>query len=583
MPTRTLPDDPSLEHLKKEAKRLRNAVRAGDPAALALVVEQHPKAVGAAGPFSLADAQLVTARAYGFASWARLKQHLAAIAPFLWNPRSAGAHDSIADVFLDLACLSYAEWHRSNPDKALRLLHDHPALAHADIYTAAAAGNVEAVGAAIASDPSIVSARGGRFRWEPLLYACYSRLREAAPGYSTLEVARLLLRHGADPNAGFVYAGRYVFTALTGAFGEGEDGENNPPHPDRDALARALLDAGADPNDSQTLYNRHFNDDDGHFRMLFEYGLGQGTGGPWAARLGSRATSPSRLLVEELWSAAKRNRLARVALLLEHGADVNMPGVRDGRTPYEVALREGHTAMARYLLDRGATPMPISPQEELALACVAGDRARAQALLADDPALVDRLDHPGRVELVDRAVGANSLDGVRLIVELGIGLNGFVPGTGLDRSALHSAAMGGRLEMVKLLIELGADPHLHDPTFDSTPIGWAYHGGQREIVEYLSQFADIFDALRCDSVERVGEWLRTDPALANARDERGVPLVFYLHPDLARLDELLTLLRAHGCDVNARHPRGGTLLDLAMGKGLLDFADVLRRHGAQAT
>jgi ankyrin repeat protein len=581
MPPRTLPDDPSFEHLRKEAKRLRDAVRSGDPDAIALAAEHHPRAARGVHPFSLADAQLVTARSYGFASWVRLKRHLTAIEPFVWNPPPPTG--AIEDAFVRLACLFYGSWHRSNPDKALRLLRDRPALASADICTAAAAGNVEAVRAHIASDPRLVHARGGPFRWEPLLYACYSRMHDAAPGYSTLDVARLLLARGADPNAGFLYAGRYAFTALTGAFGEGEDGPNNPPHPDRDALARLLLDAGADPNDGQTLYNRHFNEDDGHLRLLFEYGLGQDKGGPWLARLDPGATSPSRLLVEELWSAAKNGRLARVALLVRHGTDVNAPGLRDGRTPYEIALHQGHRRVAQYLLDHGATPIPITQLEELALACASGDRAAARALLARDASLVDRLDHAGRVELVDRTVSANSLEGVRLVAELGIDLNGMVPNTGLDRSALHSAAMSGRLEMVKLLIELGADPHLHDPTYDSTPIGWAYHARQRDVVDYLYQFADIFDALRCDGVERVAEWLHADPALANARDRDGVPLVFGLHPELERLDELLALLRAHGCDVNARHPRGMTLLDVAIGRGLLDFADILRRHGAETT
>ena len=62
-------------------------------------------------------------------------------------------------------------------------------------------------------------------------------------------------------------------------------------------------------------------------------------------------------------------------------------------------------------------------------------------------------------------------------------------------------------------------------------------------------------------------------------DERGTPLIFYLHPQMTRLDEMLTLLRSHGCDVNARHPQGLTLLDVAIAKGLTEFAEVLRRNG----
>ena len=108
MPVRPLPNDPSLEHLRKEAKRLRVAVRGGDSEALAKVREFHPRAGSAIESFALADAQLVTARAYGFASWARLRQHLAAIAPVVWNPPRRPEGSARADAFIWLACLTYA-------------------------------------------------------------------------------------------------------------------------------------------------------------------------------------------------------------------------------------------------------------------------------------------------------------------------------------------------------------------------------------------------------------------------------------------------------------------------------------------
>ena len=68
MPTRPLPNDSSLEHLRKEAKRLRSAVRAGDAAAISQASEFHPRAPEAITQFSLTDAQLAIARRYGFAS-----------------------------------------------------------------------------------------------------------------------------------------------------------------------------------------------------------------------------------------------------------------------------------------------------------------------------------------------------------------------------------------------------------------------------------------------------------------------------------------------------------------------------------
>jgi len=60
-------------------------------------------------------------------------------------------------------------------------------------------------------------------------------------------------------------------------FGRGEG--NPPPHQYELELARLLLEAGADPNDSQTLYNRSWFPGDEWLELLFAYGLGAGSGG----------------------------------------------------------------------------------------------------------------------------------------------------------------------------------------------------------------------------------------------------------------------------------------------------------------
>ena len=79
MATVPLPDQVSFEQLRNQAKDLRRAVRAGAPDALAEVAERYPGGVAAGAAFPLHAAQLVVARRYGFASWARLKQHCAVI------------------------------------------------------------------------------------------------------------------------------------------------------------------------------------------------------------------------------------------------------------------------------------------------------------------------------------------------------------------------------------------------------------------------------------------------------------------------------------------------------------------------
>jgi ankyrin repeat protein len=42
---------------------------------------------------------------------------------------------------------------------------------------------------------------------------------------------------------------------------------------------------------------------------------------------------------------------------------------------------------------------------------------------------------------------------------------------------LHLAAQGGHLDAVRVLLDAGADPRARDANFDSTPDGWAEHGG----------------------------------------------------------------------------------------------------------
>jgi hypothetical protein len=243
-----LPENPSLEHLRRQARTLLRQFRAADPGALALLLHHHPHPHE---PLRLADAQLVVARSYGFPSWPALRHHLDVVGRLARSPHTVAPRPDPADELLRLACVRYGGDSRADQARAVALLAERPELSAASIHTAAAAGDEAAARAFLARDPELASQVGGPFGWEPLLYLAYSRL-----GGDALPAARLLLDHGADPNAGYLWAGTYPFTALTGAFGGGEDRGNEPPHPQSRPLARLLLAAGADPNDSQTLYNR---------------------------------------------------------------------------------------------------------------------------------------------------------------------------------------------------------------------------------------------------------------------------------------------------------------------------------------
>jgi ankyrin repeat protein len=538
----SLPDDPSLEHLKKQAKALHHAMQSGDADAMARLRVSHPRADEITEP-SLSDAQLTLAREYGFASWPRLVERVSAIEQFAWSVPAQRADESEADAFIRLACLNFTSDHASRHQQARQMFARNPALATQSIYAAAVVGDVPAVERFMAEDQTLVNKRGGVYGWPPLLYASYARLNSTEPEHSTLRVAELLLSQGADPNAGMLWGGRYPFTALTGAFGEGEAGPaNQPRHPQSIELATLLLEAGANANDRQALYNRHFLPDNSHFEVLFKYGLGNEPAGPWFERLGGHyfIDDLRLMLVEELWMAARKGYFSRVKLLVAHGADVNGKGPRDGRSVYEAAMLCGQREVAEYLLAHGATKVALKPAEAFAAACLAGDGDAAAQLLASHPTLVGDLGEAGQAKLLGEAAGGGRLEGIRLMHGLGFNVNAMGRNT-----ALHEAAWSGRLEAVKLLVALGADPTRREPTYHATAIGWAAHNQQQAVVAYLLPLADIFDAATHGSVARVEALLAADASL-----------------------------------IHAHSPTGKTPLALAVASGQSAVADLLRRYGA---
>jgi hypothetical protein len=77
MPAQSLPDHADLAHLKYQAQDLLKHVREKDATALTLFREFHPHHNRLLdNRIKLADAQLVVARSYGFASWPKLKSQV---------------------------------------------------------------------------------------------------------------------------------------------------------------------------------------------------------------------------------------------------------------------------------------------------------------------------------------------------------------------------------------------------------------------------------------------------------------------------------------------------------------------------
>src|SRR5688572_5370118 len=118
-------------------------------------------------------------------------------------------------------------------------------------------------------------------------------------------------------------AGGSRYTPFVGVVGEGE--ENRPAHPHRDALARLLLERGAEPYDIQVIYNTGF-----HGRVLWLLELMY----EHSVRLGRRAD----------WDDPDWSMIA-------------MGGYGSGaRWMLTVAMRSNDLTLARWILSHGASP-----------------------------------------------------------------------------------------------------------------------------------------------------------------------------------------------------------------------------------
>ena len=556
--SRPLPENHDPAAMQALVDALLVASRSGDSAAVDRI-RAHPRfeniddAASAAATLDAEDAQAVVAGEYGFASWRRLMVYI--------------THPAELEDFLQLSCLNYFTSDRpANYQRARALLTADPSLGERDIWHAACVGDVQAVRRFLDADAELADRLGGYFDWPPLLYACYSRLD--LPGRSTLAVAELLLERGADPNAHYMWGGQYRFTALTGVFGEGEMGPvNQPPHEERDALARLLLQAGANPNDGQALYNTMFTPDSGCLRLLLEYGLDERHRNNWLiVENDEYADNPSQTLGYQLEWAARNHHVERAKLLIDNGAEVRREV--QGRSLYEWAWLTGHPDLARYLLDHGAEAVELDASERFAGVCMSGDVAAARAMLATTADLVSRTQEKMPDLLVD-AAGSNRLDAVGALLDVGFDVNR------PNVTALHQAAFHGHLAMAQRLVANGADIGAREDRFAATPLQWALTGGEADVADYLASLEiGIFDAVLTENTTRIEALLDAEPGLlettvgverakrssAPHNEDWPTPLAFAVARNNA---VAVRLLLERGAKVDVRDPDGRGLVEIA--------------------
>ncbi|HXB27340.1 MAG TPA: ankyrin repeat domain-containing protein [Gemmatimonadaceae bacterium] len=470
--SRELPAQPSLEHLRKQAKALLREWRQQDPDTRR----------------QLSDAQHETAHEYGFSTWADLKNHvetltiatdparalmdaivrhdpaamrrILASSPALRasiNEPFAGSsfgqtallevvmrtNGPMVDVLLEFGADINQKSHwwaggfhvldQTSVEFAPYLI-ERGAIVEAP--AAARLGMIDELRAMIAKNPSVVHFHGPDGQ---------TALHMA----STMEIARLLLEHGADIDALDI------------------DHESTP--------AQYML---------RVTQTRHFATDRQDIaRDLVARGCR--TDILMASALGDIALVKKHLdadpesirtRVDERWFPKKNP---------EAGGTIYIWVLGHHRTAHSIAKSFGHPDVYQLLMDRSPSDL------RFAIAAEVGDEAAFRELLKQKPDLVATLSDADKRKLADAAEN-NNLDAVRLMLGAGWPVDSVGAHGG---AALHWAAFHGNAAMVREILRYRPTVDLFEGVYAMTPLGWACYGSENGWYRDTGDFAGAAQAL----------------------------------------------------------------------------------------
>jgi ankyrin repeat protein len=290
---------------------------------------------------------------------------------------------------------------------------------------------------------------------------CGAPLKNAAAG-GHLDIVRLLLEHGADPNLpeeGIAPLGHALYSAVYNGHYE---------------IAELLLEHGAHPN------------------------------------------PPVESSADAVWIAIRRGDKRMLELLGAHGAEMEIPIRLDGeleyqdlvksgvRLPLHVRAYYGDLAGVRAALE--ADP-GVADAEALALAAQNGHEQIVRLLLALRPELAREVrvfkpremaellfrhgmdpNHPSwlRKTPLHDAAGSGDVESAALYLDHGADLD--ARDEEQCSTPLAWAAMNGHARMVELLLRRGAHPELPDDPPWATPLAWARRRGHDEVVRVLTEY-----------------------------------------------------------------------------------------------
>ena len=294
--------------------------------------------------------------------------------------------------------------------------------AYVDIGMAAVKGDLPRVRRLLDASPSLANRPDA---YNSYYAGCGAPLKNAAAG-GHIEIVRLLLERGADPNLpeeGIAPHGHALYAAVSKGHYE---------------IARLLLEHGAYPN----------------------------------PEVESSA--------DAVWMAIRRGDLKMIELLASFGAVWQIAADLDGPLTYQRIVATGISRATNVLAFYGDTataeplfardPALADDPDALTQAATEGHESFVRLLLRHQP------------DLATKVTVSQPREMAELLFQHGMDPN---RPNWLRITPLHQFASNGDVDRATLFLDHGADLHARDDEWRSTPLAWAARDGQTRMVEFL--------------------------------------------------------------------------------------------------
>lgn len=406
----------SLHDASAAGDAIAEAIRSRDLAKVREMLDENPSLVNAGDSMSNRPIH-----------WAVMTRQLEMIDELLTSGADINAQrgDGARPIQLSNGDYSFRGWvHARDAPTTPREVLDHLRArgAYVDICTACYLGDINRVRELLREDPSLANRSSAYVTY----YPCSGTPMRNAAGAGQIEIVKLLLEHGADPNLpeqGIAPRGHGLYAAVSNGHYE---------------IAKLLLEHGAYPN------------------------------------------PPVESSADAVGIAIARGDLRMIEMLARHGAtwEIHMHSP-EGVTYADIVgtgLPRAMNVLAVYNdLDTAATLLTGNParaddEEALKAAAASGHEEFVRLLLRHQP------------DLASRVTVSRPREMAKLLFEHGMDPN---RPNWLRITPLHYFAETSDVESAALFLDHGADINAREEEWSATPLGWAAHHGHALMVEFL--------------------------------------------------------------------------------------------------